>query len=164
MNPHPDVAGTLSYSLAKYLFFQVGLAFGANFSPTNRKPNSGCNLPLPSACSPTHPLCTSTKPFSTRSGGAVLCTDGARHNLPTRYVMHSSPVSKTPHESWLLPHMGSMSTTTFTSMSLTSASLSRQLPPVSKLCSSYSASLTLWSGKTPSLGTSCTNCLLPWST
>jgi hypothetical protein len=32
---HPDVAGAFSYILADYLFFQVGLAFGADFSPTN---------------------------------------------------------------------------------------------------------------------------------
>ena len=32
---HPDVVGAFSYVLSKYLFFQVGLAFGANFSPSN---------------------------------------------------------------------------------------------------------------------------------
>jgi hypothetical protein len=32
---HPDVAGAFSYVLADYLFFQVGLAFGADFSPAN---------------------------------------------------------------------------------------------------------------------------------
>jgi hypothetical protein len=32
---HPDVAGAFSYILADYLFFQVGLAFGADFSPAN---------------------------------------------------------------------------------------------------------------------------------
>ncbi len=32
---HPDVADTFSYILADYLFFQVGLAFGADFSPAN---------------------------------------------------------------------------------------------------------------------------------
>jgi hypothetical protein len=31
---HPDVAGAFSY-LAEYLFFQIGLAFGTNFSPAN---------------------------------------------------------------------------------------------------------------------------------
>ena len=32
---HPDVAGAFSYILADYLFFQIGLAFGADFSPAN---------------------------------------------------------------------------------------------------------------------------------
>ena len=32
---HPDVAGTFSYILADYLFFQIGLAFGADFSSAN---------------------------------------------------------------------------------------------------------------------------------
>ena len=32
---HPDVAGALSYILADHLFLQVGLAFGADFSPAN---------------------------------------------------------------------------------------------------------------------------------
>jgi hypothetical protein len=32
---HPDVAGAFSYILVDYLFFQVGLAFGADFSPAN---------------------------------------------------------------------------------------------------------------------------------
>jgi hypothetical protein len=32
---HPDVAGAFSYILADYLFFQVGLALGADFSPAN---------------------------------------------------------------------------------------------------------------------------------
>ena len=32
---HPDIVGAFSYVLSKYLFFQVGLAFGANFSPSN---------------------------------------------------------------------------------------------------------------------------------
>jgi hypothetical protein len=32
---HPDVAGAFSYILADYLFFQVGLAFSADFSPAN---------------------------------------------------------------------------------------------------------------------------------
>ena len=32
---HPDVSGMFSYILADYLFFQVGLAFGADFSPAN---------------------------------------------------------------------------------------------------------------------------------
>jgi hypothetical protein len=32
---HPDVPGTFSYILADYLFFQVGLAFGAKFSPAS---------------------------------------------------------------------------------------------------------------------------------
>ena len=32
---HPDVAGAFLYILADYLFFQVGLAFGAKFSPAN---------------------------------------------------------------------------------------------------------------------------------
>jgi hypothetical protein len=32
---HPDVAGAFSYILADHLFFQVGLAFGADFSPAN---------------------------------------------------------------------------------------------------------------------------------
>jgi hypothetical protein len=32
---HPDVAGAFSYVLADYLFLQIGLAFGADFSPTN---------------------------------------------------------------------------------------------------------------------------------
>jgi hypothetical protein len=31
---HPDVVGALSYILAEYLFFQIGLAFSANFIPT----------------------------------------------------------------------------------------------------------------------------------
>ena len=30
---HPNVAGVFSYILTDHLFFQVGLAFGANFSP-----------------------------------------------------------------------------------------------------------------------------------
>ena len=32
---HPDVVGAFLYVLSKYLFFQVGLAFGADFSPSN---------------------------------------------------------------------------------------------------------------------------------
>ena len=32
---HPDVAGAFSYILSDYLFFQIGLAFGADFSPAN---------------------------------------------------------------------------------------------------------------------------------
>lgn len=32
---HPDVVGAFSYVLAEYLFFQVGLAFGTNFSLSN---------------------------------------------------------------------------------------------------------------------------------
>ncbi|KAL3803843.1 hypothetical protein HJC23_004005 [Cyclotella cryptica] len=32
---HPDVAGAFSYILADYLFFQIGLAFCADFSPAN---------------------------------------------------------------------------------------------------------------------------------
>ena len=32
---HPDVTGAFSYILAEYLFFQIGLAFGADFSPAN---------------------------------------------------------------------------------------------------------------------------------
>ena len=32
---HPDVVGAFSYVLSKYLFFQIGLAFGADFSPSN---------------------------------------------------------------------------------------------------------------------------------
>jgi hypothetical protein len=32
---HPNVAGDFSYILADYLFFQVGLAFSADFSPAN---------------------------------------------------------------------------------------------------------------------------------
>jgi hypothetical protein len=32
---HPDVAGAFSYILVDHLFFQVGLAFGADFSPAN---------------------------------------------------------------------------------------------------------------------------------
>jgi hypothetical protein len=32
---HPDVTAAFSYILANYLFFQVGLAFGADFSPAN---------------------------------------------------------------------------------------------------------------------------------
>jgi hypothetical protein len=32
---HPDVAGAFSYILADYLFFQIGLAFSADFSPAN---------------------------------------------------------------------------------------------------------------------------------
>jgi hypothetical protein len=32
---HPNVAGAFSYILADYLFFQVGLTFGADFSPAN---------------------------------------------------------------------------------------------------------------------------------
>jgi hypothetical protein len=32
---HPDVAGAFSYILADYLFLQIGLAFGADFSPAN---------------------------------------------------------------------------------------------------------------------------------
>jgi hypothetical protein len=32
---HPDVAGTFLFILADYLFFQVGLAFGTDFSPAN---------------------------------------------------------------------------------------------------------------------------------
>jgi hypothetical protein len=32
---HHDVAGAFLYILADYLFFQVGLAFGADFSPAN---------------------------------------------------------------------------------------------------------------------------------
>ena len=32
---HPDVAGAFSYVLADYLFLQIGLAFGADFSPAN---------------------------------------------------------------------------------------------------------------------------------
>jgi len=32
---HPDVAGAFFYILADYLFFQVGLAFRADFSPAN---------------------------------------------------------------------------------------------------------------------------------
>jgi hypothetical protein len=32
---HPDVAGAFSYILADYLFFQVGLVFGADFSPAD---------------------------------------------------------------------------------------------------------------------------------
>ena len=31
----PNVAGAFSYILANYLFFQIGLAFGADFSPAN---------------------------------------------------------------------------------------------------------------------------------
>ena len=34
---HPGVAGAFSYILADYLFFEVGLAFGTDFSPTNCK-------------------------------------------------------------------------------------------------------------------------------
>lgn len=34
---HPDVAGAFSYILADHLFFQVGLTFGADFSPANWK-------------------------------------------------------------------------------------------------------------------------------
>jgi hypothetical protein len=32
---HPDVAGVFLYILANYLFFQIGLALGADFSPAN---------------------------------------------------------------------------------------------------------------------------------
>jgi hypothetical protein len=32
---HPNVAGTFMYILANYLFFKVGLTFGADFSPAN---------------------------------------------------------------------------------------------------------------------------------
>jgi hypothetical protein len=32
---HPNVAGAFSYILADHLFFQVGLTFGADFSPAN---------------------------------------------------------------------------------------------------------------------------------
>ena len=32
---HPDVVGAFSYVLSKYLFFQIGLAFGSDFSPAN---------------------------------------------------------------------------------------------------------------------------------
>ena len=32
---HPDVVGAFSYVLSKYLFFQIGLAFGSDFSPSN---------------------------------------------------------------------------------------------------------------------------------
>ena len=32
---HPDIVGAFSYVIAEYLFFQVGLAKGANFSPSN---------------------------------------------------------------------------------------------------------------------------------
>ena len=32
---HPDVAGAFLYVLADYLFLQIGLAFGADFSPAN---------------------------------------------------------------------------------------------------------------------------------
>jgi hypothetical protein len=32
---HPDMVGAFLYILADYLFFQVGLAFGADFSPAN---------------------------------------------------------------------------------------------------------------------------------
>ena len=32
---HPNVAGAFSYILADYLFLQIGLAFGADFSPAN---------------------------------------------------------------------------------------------------------------------------------
>ncbi len=32
---HPDVVGAFLYVLSKYLFFQVGLAFGTDFSPSN---------------------------------------------------------------------------------------------------------------------------------
>ncbi len=32
---HPDIIGAFSYILSKYLFFQIGLAFGTDFSPSN---------------------------------------------------------------------------------------------------------------------------------
>jgi hypothetical protein len=32
---HPDIMGAFSYILAEYPFFQIGLAFGADFSPAN---------------------------------------------------------------------------------------------------------------------------------
>ena len=32
---HPDIVRAFSYVMSKYLFFQVGLAFGANFSSSN---------------------------------------------------------------------------------------------------------------------------------
>ena len=32
---HPDVMGAVSFILADYLFFQVGLTFGTGFSPAN---------------------------------------------------------------------------------------------------------------------------------
>jgi hypothetical protein len=32
---HPNVAGAFSYILVDNLFFQIGLAFGADFSPAN---------------------------------------------------------------------------------------------------------------------------------
>jgi hypothetical protein len=32
---HTDITGAFSYILADYLFFQIGFAFGANFSPAN---------------------------------------------------------------------------------------------------------------------------------
>ena len=42
---HPDIVRALSYVLAEYLFFQVGLAFSTGFSPANGWQSGRSNLP-----------------------------------------------------------------------------------------------------------------------
>jgi hypothetical protein len=64
---HPDVAGACSYILTDYLFFQIGLAFGADFSPANYgKPSDASNPPSPSCSSSTPPWWKNTAPTLTK--------------------------------------------------------------------------------------------------
>jgi hypothetical protein len=69
---HPDVAGAFLYVLADYLFLQIGLTFGADFSPANWEAVRRAQAALAERHFSTRLSLSNTMQFSTRSGGVAF--------------------------------------------------------------------------------------------
>ena len=85
---HPNVAGAFSYILANYLFLQIGLAFGADFSTANCEAVRRTQSTLAERSFSTHPWSKNTGTFSIRLCGVTSCTEKSAHISPKPSTMH----------------------------------------------------------------------------
>ena len=85
---HPDVVGAFSYILADYLFFQIGLACGTNFSPTNWEAVHQVQSALVERLFFDTSLILKHKVILDKISGATPYKDGQNHCSPQPCQMH----------------------------------------------------------------------------